>query len=39
MHHFMEFGTTNPDEEFPSDIPPFDASSVRLHEQKEFDNW
>lgn len=39
MHHFMEFETTKLDEEFPSEIPSFDASNVRLHEQKEFDNW
>lgn len=39
MHHFMEFETAKPDEEFPSEIPPFDASIVQLREQKEFDNW
>jgi hypothetical protein len=39
MHHFMEFEATKLDEEFPSEIPPFDASIVQLREQKEFDNW
>jgi len=39
MHHYMEFGATDLDEEFPTEIPPFDASSVHLHGQEEFDNW
>lgn len=39
VHRFMEFETTNLDEEFPSTIPPFDDPSVCLHGQQEFDNW